>query len=222
MIIGIVGHAGSGKDTVGKMITESVPAVCLSLADPLKKFCAEVFDWPTAALWGPSENRNTPDCRYPRGASAPGPEYLTPRYALQTLGTEWGRNCYEHVWIDLGIRRAQKLLQDVREVTEACPDCGKPETVKVKRYAAVVITDCRFVNEASRVRAAGGEVWRVLRPGASGAIAGGAAGHRSEVEQDSPDMEALVSRTIYNGGTLEDLRLFVEHTLQEAIKNARR
>ena len=34
-----------------------------------------------------------------------------PRFALQTLGTEWGR-CYENTWVDYGIRMAQKILAE--------------------------------------------------------------------------------------------------------------
>ena len=134
-------------------------------------------------MFGASSERNRPDTRYPR-FPAPGPAYLTPRYALQTLGTEWGRDCYDTVWADLGVRRAL-----------ATP------------ALTVVITDCRFANEAESVRRADGEVWRVVRPGAG--LAGAEGLHPSEAEQESPEFLSLVTRTIENSGDLSDLRRMV-------------
>lgn len=189
-IIALAGRAGSGKNTVATMLGGHET----SFAEPLKRFCQEVFAFTDEQLFGPSECRNAPDLRYPRaceGCSSktcdgsdgwcPGVTYLTPRYALQTLGTEFGRSCYENVWADLGVRRAL-----------ACP------------APLVVITDCRFVNEAKAVRAAGGEVWRIVRPGAG--LAGAAALHPSEAEQESTEFLALVTRTVENVGSLSDLR----------------
>lgn len=192
MIIALAGRAGSGKNTVADMLGGEQ----ISFAEPLKRFCQEVFAFSDAQIWGPSEERNRPDSRYPLPACdwcsiSPAahlckkcggkPRYLTPRHALQTLGTEWGRGCYENVWAELGVRRA----------------LASPAPL-------VLITDCRFVNEARTVRAASGQVWRIVRPGAG--LAGAAGLHPSEAEQESPEFLALVDRTIENTGTLADLR----------------
>lgn len=177
MIIGLVGKAGSGKDTAAGMIPG---AKVFSFADPLKEFCAQVFDWPREVLWGPSELRNRYDPRYPG---------LTPRHALQTLGTEWGRGCYENIWADLGIRRAKAWLEEYNPALHA------------------VFTDCRFINEARAIREAGGEVWRIIRPGSG--LSGAASQHSSEIEQDSPAMESLVTATINNVLDVANLRVEV-------------
>lgn len=179
-LIGIVGRAGAGKDTIASFIPN---ARKFSFADPLKEFCAEVFDWPRETLWGPSELRNRPDPRYTRENGTP----LTPRYALQTLGTDWGRACDPDVWVRLGIRRAQAWL--------------------ASNEGVAVFADCRFVNEARAIREAGGQVWRVERE-ASG-LAGAAGLHLSEMEQESAHMLRLVNVTIRNDGTLEALRELV-------------
>lgn len=50
------------------------------------------------------------------------------------------------VWAALGVRRALAYLSE-------------------NPGGLAVITDCRFLNEARLVRAAGGEVWAVFRPG---------------------------------------------------------
>ncbi len=173
-LIGLVGKAGSGKDSAAAMIPG---ARRFSFADPLKEFCRDVFGWDRETLWGPSELRNKPDPRYVR----PDGTLLTPRYALQQLGTQWGRDCCPDVWALAGVRRAQESGASV-----------------------AVFTDCRFVNEAFAISAAGGEVWRIVRPGAG--LADSAGAHASELEQDSPNMDVLIDRTIYNTGSLEDLR----------------
>jgi hypothetical protein len=110
-IIGLLGHSGAGKDSVAKLAAELCDCTSLAMADPIKRICKEVFDFSDEQLWGPSEERNKPDKRYHRtngeNVVAIGQVYLTPRYACQTLGTEWGRNCYSDVWVDLGIRKAR-------------------------------------------------------------------------------------------------------------------
>lgn len=180
-LIALAGRAGSGKNTVATMLGGHE----ISFAEPLKRFCQEVFAFTDDQVWGPSAERNRPDHRYPRTVGMDCGEaergFLTARHALQTLGTEWGRACYENVWADLGVRRALASPADL-----------------------VLITDCRFANEARAVRNAGGEVWRIVRPGAG--LDGAAGLHPSEAEQESPEFLELVTRTIVNAGTLEDLR----------------
>lgn len=233
MLIALLGNAGSGKDTVGRMIKECDPdARTIALADPLKEFCQEVFAFTDEQLWGPSEERNKPDPRYVRmrrgclGGTIVGFDdmgkavvedspkedvYLTPRYALQTLGTEWGRDCYSDVWIEYGIRKAQRMLSAWDDHVRSGGSMASSMMA-----SKVVITDCRFLNEAEKVREAGGLVWRIQRPQANAdAVAkAGVAGHASEMEQLDPRMDALVTHDIINNSTLENLRTIVEVLLR--------
>lgn len=62
-IIGIKGNAGSGKDTVGRIVKRTIRAETISLADPMKEFAQKVFGFSDAQLWGPSHLRNAPDQR---------------------------------------------------------------------------------------------------------------------------------------------------------------
>ena len=119
-------------------------------------------------------------------------EQLTPRYVLQTLGTEFGRSLYPDAWIDYGLKCAHDLLS--------------------KGIGIVVITDVRFLNEARDIREAGGEVWNIVRSDDKGAAAqaAGVLGHASEMEQLKPEMKQYISEIIYNTRTLEDLRVLVE------------
>lgn len=237
------GSANSGKDTVADHLVDKYDFVKVALADPMKRFCMEVYDFSEEQLWGPSELRNAPDKRYPvgyrlacgcladawnrvnnvstrwwvpqilecceeheetpewnRGKLFPDPppaelEYLTPRHALQTLGTEWGRSCYQDTWVDYTLRVAKELLSDFdwgepfgvagaadydRCIGLIGRPCGLQEVdgkvVGRRKYKGVVIPDVRYPNENNatvRTEVAGVRV-RVRRsvpellPGAAG------------------------------------------------------
>lgn len=105
----------------------------------------------------------------------PSPTPLTPRLALQRLGTEWGRALDPDVWVRMGLRRARSLQGAVHPGVGSGPlgahrDAGGtywPALSEVDaegRVRGVVLTDCRFLNEAAAIRAAGGRIWRVARP----------------------------------------------------------
>lgn len=76
------------------------------------------------------------------GKETPLPELggKTPRQAMQTIGTEWGR----------------KLIADDFWVRSVLND---------RRPDMLVIDDVRFPNEFDAIRKEGGQVWRVYRPG---------------------------------------------------------
>jgi len=206
-LIGMMGHAGSGKNTVADFLVDlhqrrQHSAIQMALADPMKEICKEVFDFSDEQLYGPSEKRNEPDKRYVREkrgsrggtidhfdvegkavvVDSPLQDvYLTPRYALQRLGTEWGRDCYRDIWVDLTLRRAAKIRLDA------------PQTL-------MVITDVRFRNEVEAIRTAGGEVWKIHRRNVLEDA------HVSEREQDGIED---YDRFIDNYGTLGELRRLV-------------
>jgi hypothetical protein len=208
------GTAGVGKDTIADHLVEQHLSAKVAMADPLKRVCRDVYDFSSDQLWGPSEFRNRPDTRYPRpqhewvgypgknekhcsccGAVSPAVErgidvtdgstcYLTPRYALQLLGTEWGRHCFPDTWAAAALRTAKVVIEYGLHY-----DCrtGLSSTPRPMGYSFVAIPDVRFINEMKAVRAAGGKVIRVVRR-IEGTIRN--ATHRSETELfDLPDSE---------------------------------
>lgn len=246
VIIGISGKAGSGKDTVADFLVKNHSFVKVSLADPLKRICQDVFGFSYAQLWGPSEMRNAPDTRYCRTVRRNDdpydirdiienvqplkvtPEnYLTPRHALQQLGTEWGRNCYPNIWIEYGLRVAKRLEDRVTFGDRLGDPMGYlPELGLVPLHehpslnddiSGTVFADIRFKNEVAEFKKAGAKLIRIVRGGAG--LSGAAAQHASEAEQDQiPDTE--FDAVIHNEGTLEDLRLQVESVLRMLMMSA--
>jgi hypothetical protein len=109
---------------------------------------------------------------------------LTPRYVLQTLGTEWGRTVKPTIWNDYAIRTAKTLLHGGHYYNKiygavAIGDVGGsgPEVV--------VLTDGRFKNEIIGVHAVGGASIRVSSPipaPNAEVEAAGVASHKSETE----------------------------------------
>jgi hypothetical protein len=220
MLIGLTGKAGAGKDTSADYLVKQYGCVKIALADPLKRIAKEVFSFTDEQLWGPSEMRNAPDERYPRWVADVAGEkvqqYLTPRYTLQQLGTEWGRNCYNDVWIDYALRMANEVLVNQRSYGAKG---GLGHGVKGDSYAAdtgprfkgVVISDCRFVNEFEAIRKAGGKIWRIKRP--EEGLQGSAGQHRSETEQDGV-ADDYFDTIIYNSSTLESLQMRLDSLMR--------
>ncbi len=227
--LGIAGPAGSGKDSAADYIVKTYGGEKIALADPMKFFLEDVFGFTNRQLWGPSQFRNAPDKRY-EGSMRPGalhvartrfeehapswllgvlPHFthaqrvasaealrlwfedfagqasLTPRYGLQTLGTEWGRAQDPSIWLLYAERDAK-----AREL---------------KGY--VLISDCRFLNEAKFLRERDAKLLEIIRPGTDGsaAMAAGVAAHPSEMERvrHQAEFKTYVTHTITNDDTLE-------------------
>lgn len=201
MIIGLAGQAGAGKDTAADFLTQRHGFTKIALADPMKRFCKEIFQFSDEQLWGPSAKRNAPDSRYPRVARRTlheGDVYqcLTPRYTLQRLGTEWGRDCYEDVWVRYALENAVLLLGGGGGYTQSA---GLYVDETRGPAPGVVIPDIRFPNELEAIRGEGGQVWWIDRPGAG--LSGKASEHSSENSIKSEDCDLIIK----NDGSLEDL-----------------
>lgn len=176
-IIGVSGPAGVGKDTFANRLVDRHGFVSISLADEMKRICARVYRFTEEQLWGPSAERNRPDSRYPRGDGT----CLSPRIALQILGTEFGRTCYQNTWVDVTLRDAKTVLDGHYGYSKAK---GVEFLLWEKRYpSGVVVPDCRFQNEIDAIHQAGGKVVRLKRQTQTDALKVGVQNHASEAEQ---------------------------------------
>jgi hypothetical protein len=148
-VIAFTGLAGAGKTTAATHLIDRHGFRRVRFAGPLKAMMA-ALGLTAAEIDG---DRKEFPCELLGGK--------TPRWAMQTIGTEWGRDLIAQ---DLWIRAWQHAVSQL------------PAGVNV------VVDDCRFPNEADAVRAAGGWMVRIERPGA-----GTASAHQSEQHALSAD-----------------------------------
>jgi hypothetical protein len=139
-IIGVVGFAGSGKDTIGTYLKNNLGFEQISFASSLKDATSSIFGWPRYLLEGDTqESRDFRERKDDWWSNKLGKD-VTPRWALQYMGTEVIRQGLDDkIWI---YSVEQKLLNN-----------SKP----------VVITDVRFPNEIKLIQSLGGKVIRVAR-----------------------------------------------------------
>jgi hypothetical protein len=145
MLIGIIGFAGSGKGTIGDILTREYDFVRLSFADAVKDTVSQIFGWPRELLEGDTvesrQFRETVDVFW----SARFGYDVTPRAMLQKMGTEAGRDVFhKDIWIHT-VERRIKNMQEWEYKTD------------------FVIPDVRFPNEVDFINNSGGFVVRVVR-----------------------------------------------------------
>lgn len=235
-IIGIMGKARAGKDTVGELIKKSGRAETIALADPIKTICMKIFGFSYQQCYG--KLKEVPDKRYPRNCpdcggcglcaanmreygytdipcdgpcGGTGTVFLTPRWAMQYIGTEIARALYKDVWIDYGLRRAGELKSGISIKTgHDTFICG---TGELDEIPIVAITDVRFINEAKKITEAGGVVWRVVRPEVAEQLDAKSQAHASEMELESNEIDQYVTEVIDNSLDLTDLEIKVRMLL---------
>ncbi|WP_114906893.1 hypothetical protein [Ornithinimicrobium murale] len=138
VIVGLTGFAQSGKDTAARGLIEARGFTRLAFADLLKKTAYNIDPYVETTPGHFERLGELVD----RIGMERAKSYDDVRRLLQRLGTEGGRNNLGgDVWVD--------------PVMRAATSAPSP----------VAITDVRFPNEVAAVKAAGGLVVRVVRPG---------------------------------------------------------
>ena len=141
MIIGICGFIGSGKDTVADYLQNFHEFRRESFASTLKDAVSSVFGWDRTLLEGRTKEarewREQIDAWWAERLDMP---TLTPRWVLQYWGTEVCRKGFHD---DIWIASLENKLRSSKD--------------------SVVISDCRFPNEITSIRNAGGKIVWVKR-----------------------------------------------------------
>jgi len=148
MLIGLSGYAGAGKSEAAKILYEDAVAedqkvVILKFAAGLKNMLAAI---------GLTRDEIEGSLKERPRAMLSG---HTPRFAMQTLGTEWGRKIMgEDFWVNLWEAKVHDYLEE--------------------EYL-VIADDVRFDNELQSIYRLGGHVMRI-----NGVTACGTGTHESE------------------------------------------
>jgi hypothetical protein len=141
MIIGVCGFIGSGKDTIADYLVNFHEFRRESFASTLKDAVAAVFGWDRTMLEGRTkEAREWREQVDPWWAARLDMPTLTPRWVLQYWGTEVCRKAFHD---DIWIASLENKLRNSKD--------------------NVVISDCRFPNEISSIKNAGGQIIWVQR-----------------------------------------------------------
>lgn len=155
IIIGISGHAESGKTTLVKNLQKKLikyaPCIEVNFADPLRKLLLEYFI--------PEEfNLSIQDLQDQHIKNITLPQGYTIRKMLQILGTDLFRKIDPEIWVRLYISKIRKIERE------------HPNSY-------ILTADIRFINELIAIHKLGGIVIRLMRKVSSFT-------HQSEKELD--------------------------------------
>lgn len=180
-LIGIHGPLESGKDTVAQLIISRFPLLYTqyAFAWPIKKACQVMFGFTEKDM----NDRVLKERVHPVWG-------ITPRKAMQLLGTEYGRNMIRK---DIWIIRAKMEMDKNKE-----------------QGYGTVISDVRFDNEAELIHEQKGILIHIDRPD----LDTSSEKYNHESEQGIKRMDGDI--IIINDGTLEDLQNTVDSMFVES------
>ncbi|MGO4364499.1 deoxynucleotide monophosphate kinase [Pseudomonas sp. PAB10] len=168
LLIGLAGRARSGKDTAAQHLVNQHGFQSYAFADPLRDGLMHILNLSPCDFEGEQKELPLPWL----GRS--------PRYLMQTLGTEWGRDTvHPELWLLLAAQNLDLLART-------------HDTAR-----GFVVSDLRFENEAEFIRQRGGVVIHLERASASAATQ-----HRSEAGIWGAPGDWYLT----NDGTIDDLK----------------
>jgi hypothetical protein len=184
MIIGLNGYAQAGKDTAGDYMVEGLGFVGAAYADKLRDLMTQADPW---VQWGSTW------VRWNEAVRLIGYE----RAKKETNGRD--------ILVNLGHGVRNVLGQDT------WVDAAMSDVIPTRDY---VFTDVRYPNEALAIKNAGGEVWRIWRPGNGPALDEFGDPFISEVLLE----DWIFDYEMANDGSILDLK----HKVYAAVQDVRR
>lgn len=175
MIIAITGKKRAGKTTAARFLVESHGFREYAFAEPMKIALMVIFDWDHRHVYGDLKEELDPRWG------------ISPRQALQHIGTEWGQFRLSEAFPEFGHVTDRRLwVRRFGIIHDRATHCSR-----------WVISDLRFPHELEELRRIDDTVViKVVRPGFESIDT-----HASEqIDEIEPDY------TILNDGTIDQLR----------------
>jgi hypothetical protein len=196
-LIGLIGYKRSGKNTVADVLVDCFGYRSIAFADPLREAVRALdplvgrFPLP-GQLSAPSDGWRLSEVLDAIGYEK-AKEIPEVRRTYQRFGTDSIRALDPGFWLRLGEQR----IDELRDATLR-HEQGMFDAVE----SPVAVTDARFPNEADTIRARGGYIVRVVRPG----FEPEAGAHTSETALDGYGEDFVVDNS-------RDLNFVAEQTL---------
>lgn len=178
IIVGLLGKAGSGKTTAAQHMAEAYGAKRISFAAPLKEMAKIIWEFTDEQVYGSTESKETWDGRW----------NVTPRLAMQRLGTSARQWIHPEVWIHAAFNTINNHY------------ATHPEE---RLY---VVDDVRFINEVKAIKDYGWTTGFVTQLVCSDVKSDADGSHPSESEMDSVD-RALIDAVVTSHRTPESVHL---------------
>jgi hypothetical protein len=154
------------------------------------------------------------DREYPEKLLYPTGTPLSPRWVLQTWGTDYRRAQDPDYWVKQSKQFVESFL-DVVHAARAKLAAGQPLSADDENALSVqglVNTTVRFPNELDFIRGLGGEVWHIYRREAE-------AKHRDTYVSEQRLPVAEPDRELYNNSTIDKLHTAVSILLTTNVKS---
>ena len=157
ILIGLMGNIGSGKSTVAEMLSKNHFKE-LTFSEPLKTI-AEIFGFPHDDLYGTQENKIKVNKEL--GISA--------REFMQKFGTDICRNAIPEIMPNLKIGDSVWVNYLEKKLWDNSCMCIPENAYDKDNFKCtcggvnIVVSDCRFLNEANLIREYGGYIIKLER-----------------------------------------------------------
>jgi len=218
LIIGLTGHAKSGKDTLAGALWTYTAESNLHNGKPTAGHKLAFADGirETGTIFGFTEEQLT---NQELKETFVHPVWnITPRVFMQRVGSEMFRNHLDKdCWVKLVMEKIRKIISWCpRPVEDFQLGLGAAKITEPRTYARnfILVTDVRFPNEAQAIKDAGGIIVRVTRPTNDDSGEADWKKHESEAFID----EMKVNLDICNSGTLEDFKKHAPEMVAHRVK----
>lgn len=189
-LLGVCGRKRHGKDTIGEFLWDGWDYTPIAFADPIKRICMDIYGLSYDQCYGGDEYKEVVDERWG----------LTPRFIMQKVGTEMGREVHKETWVRYCFQQIE-MAQRGEHVLLHIPERRGffPASESGRNLSQWVITDVRYPDEAISVQGRGGRVLKAVRPSLTGTVVDL---HLSETSIDDIREDHL----LMNDGTLAQFR----------------